>query len=186
MKEALETILKASETAGNVLDRFKKLAQGSDQELKLSLVNLVQPVDEALDLMGHQFKKQSINILKPHYEQVLIEGAKHSLVQVCMNLLINACYVMPEGGTIEVSVAKKGTDQAEIRIHDQGPGIPQELLEKVLEPLFTTKGNQGSGLGLAICQEIIEIEHRGQFQLHNHPQGGLEVVITLPTRQVIE
>jgi signal transduction histidine kinase len=186
MKQALDTILKASETASNVLGRFKKMAQGggTDPESEKSLVNLVHPIDEAADLMGYQFRKYQITVKKNKFEQVLIEANHHSLVQVLMNLFINATHAMEKnGGEIEISLGKTATGKAEIRVRDHGPGIPEVILPKVTEAMFSTKGSRGSGLGLAICKEIIEIEHGGEFQVTNHSGGGVEIIIVVPTRQ---
>lgn len=183
MKEALDTILKASETATNVLDRFKKLAQGQTHQSEYKLVNIQQPLEEAIDLMGYQFRKCQIKVNREKFEQALLEANRHSLVQVFMNIFINATHVMPQGGVVDVSVTKMGTDKIEVKIRDHGPGIPQEILHKVTEALFTTKGAKGSGLGLAICKEIVEIEHHGEFLIENHPQGGVLATIRLPTRR---
>jgi len=90
---------------------------------------------------------------------------------------------MPDGGHIYLSAKKVSDQKIEIKVRDQGPGIPPENLEKVMEPLFTTKGALGSGLGLAICREIVEIEHRGVLKIENHSAGGVEVTVELPTRQ---
>lgn len=185
MKQALDTILKASDTASNVLSRFKKMAQGGqDESSEKKLLNLYYPIDEAIDLMGYQFRKFQITVAKKKFDQVLIEANHHSLVQVMMNLFINATHAMEAGGgEIEVCLEKNGDGQAVIKVRDHGPGIPEAILPKVTEAMFTTKGSRGSGLGLAICKEIIEIEHRGEFKVTNHPQGGAEVIIVLPTRQ---
>lgn len=183
MKEALETILKASDTASSVLGRFKKLAQGGQTTSELKLLNIHQPIEEALDLMNYQFKKSQIKVSKLNFDQVLMEGNKHSLVQVLMNVFINATHAMPNGGEIELSVHKTDADHVEIKIRDQGAGIPEDILPKVTQALFTTKGSMGSGLGLAICKEIIEIEHAGEFLIENHPQKGVVVTLRLPTRQ---
>ncbi len=185
MKDALATILKASDTASNVLGRFKELAHGEHRASQLSLLNMAQPVDEAIHLMSYQFKKCQIEINKLHFDPVLLEGNRHSLVQVFTNLFINATHVMPEGGKIDISVLKYDADHVIVIVRDYGPGIPKEILHKVTEPLFTTKGSQGSGLGLAICKEIVEIEHAGEFLIENHPQGGAEIRIKLPTRQEV-
>jgi len=183
MREALETILKASDTATEVLARFKKMSQGDDSEKPMQLLQICQPLDEAVELMGYQFKKHHIDVIKGPYEMALIEGHRHSLVQVMMNLFINAVHVMPDGGHIYLSAKKVSDQKIEIKVRDQGPGIPPENLEKVMEPLFTTKGALGSGLGLAICREIVEIEHRGVLKIENHSAGGVEVTVELPTRQ---
>ncbi len=189
MKEALDTILKASDTATHVLTRFKKLAQGENRKKEHTLVNIYQPLEEALDLMSYQFKKCQIQVAKAKMDQVLLEANRHSLVQVFMNVFINAAHVMPKGGKIDLSVVRTHSggesSSLEIQIRDHGSGIPVDILSKVTEPLFTTKGAQGSGLGLAICKEIIEIEHGGHFLIDNHPQGGVVVTIRLPTRQEV-
>jgi signal transduction histidine kinase len=183
MREALETILKASDTATNVLERFKKLAQGDETSKEFGLIQISQPIDEAIELMGFQFKKHSIKVKKEPYEAALLEANRHSLVQIFMNLFINAVHVMEEGGQIDIGVTKLDAEHIQIKVRDHGPGIPEEILPKVTEALFTTKGSKGSGLGLAICKEIIEIEHMGQLSISNHPQGGAEICIVLPTRQ---
>lgn len=183
MKEALDTILKASETANEILKRFKKVSNGSDSGTEMKLLNLVKPIDEAIELMKFQFRKSEVEIEKVKFDQALIEAHHHSLVQVFMNLFINSTHAMSKGGKIFLSMQKISPQEVEIIIRDQGSGIPEELLEKVVQPMFTTKGEKGTGLGLAICKEIVEIEHRGYFQLRNSSEGGLEVVIRLPTRQ---
>ncbi len=188
MRQALETILTASETAGHVLSRFKNLAQGIEGNeqavpVKLQLIDILQPINEALDLMNFQFRKKHINLIKTNFESILLEANKYSLVQVLMNVFINAVHVLPNGGEIEISAHKKSPEIISLQIHDNGPGIEQHLISKVREPLFTTKGEGGSGLGLAICSEIVEIEHQGKLILSNHPKGGLLVEILLPIRQ---
>ncbi|MGZ5280235.1 MAG: sensor histidine kinase, partial [Pseudobdellovibrionaceae bacterium] len=146
--------------------------------------NIFHPIDEALDLMSYQFRKNQITVVKQKMEQILLEANKHSLVQVLMNVFINATHAMPQGGSIELSVEKIEGDLIQIQIRDFGNGIPTELLDKVTEPLFTTKGaSGGSGLGLAICKEIVEIEHGGVFSIANHSEKGVVVTLHLPTRQ---
>ncbi len=185
MKEAIDTILKAAETANNVLNRFKKLAQGNNVQTEFKLVNIHQPLEEAIELMSYQFKKSQVRLQREKMEQGLLEANRHSLIQVFMNVFINAIHAMPNGGDLDLSVSKVSDKILEIKIRDHGPGIPLDILPRVTEALFTTKGEKGSGLGLAICKEIVEIEHKGEFKIENHPQGGALVIIRLPTRQEV-
>lgn len=189
MKEALDVILRASETANNILSKFKTVSsvgkKGGDSSVKsepLKLMNLPQVLNDALELMAFQFKKLKIEVIKNDFDQVLIEANKHTLIQVLMNVLINSSHSMPNGGKVEVSVTKN-EECASIKIRDTGSGIPPEILDKVTQPMFTTKGENGSGLGLSICKEIVEIEHQGVFKIGNHASGGVEVSIELPLRQ---
>jgi signal transduction histidine kinase len=102
-----------------------------------------------------------------------------AILQVLVNLFINAMHAMEGSGQIDISIVDH-EGVVELRVRDYGPGVKPELLEKVLEPFFTTKGNKGTGLGLAISREIIEIDHGGEFSLQNHPHKGLEVVMRIP------
>lgn len=179
LKNALELILKASDTAASVLKRFRTLHGSAEKPTAPALVDLWQTLDEALELVEFQFKKRLIHVKKARPEPTLIIGQKHSLVQVFVNLFMNAMYVMPQGGDIRLRVTNS-PDWVEVSVHDSGPGIPEDILPKVTEALFTTKGSEGSGLGLAICKEIVEIDHAGELIVQNHPKGGAEILIRLP------
>ena len=190
MKQALVTILKAGETAASVLDKFKKMNTNATPESKTAVVNINQCVDEAVELMAHEFKKKNVSIQRLQWEPSSIGASYHSLTQVFINLFTNASHAMAtEGGKIDIAVNKAVVDQVEwveIRIRDHGPGVPPNILPQVMNPFFTTKGQQGTGLGLAICKEIIESEHLGDFTVSNHAEGGLEVLIRLPERRGVK
>ncbi|OFZ29514.1 MAG: hypothetical protein A2622_07235 [Bdellovibrionales bacterium RIFCSPHIGHO2_01_FULL_40_29] len=190
MQQSLATILKAGDTAASVLKKFKKM-HNSDQSIEFTEISINQSIDEAVDLMGHEFKKRMIQVTRPIFHKCVLEANHHSLVQVFMNLFINASHAMPHGGQIDISVTRimhgelPNSGMVEIRIRDHGPGIPEEILPLVLDAFFTTKGQQGTGLGLGICKEIIQSEHQGEFHIGNHPSKGLEIVIRLPEKQEV-
>lgn len=177
MKEALEIILKASDTARDILKRFRSV-HGGDSQVDLQPVDIWHAIDEALELVDFQFRKRYIHVLKSKREFVLVLGNRHRLVQVFVNIFMNSMYAMKDGGSLLINVAFKD-ENVEVSVKDSGPGIPADILPRVTEPLFTTKGSEGSGLGLAICKEIIEIEHGGAMVVQNHFKGGAEVVMTL-------
>ena len=96
------------------------------------------------------------------------------------NLVTNA--VRYSGGPVTVAAEGKGQDVV-IRVRDTGPGIPETELEKVFEPYYRLEGARsreggGTGLGLSIARNIAEL-HGGSLILRNHPDGGLEAVLTL-------
>jgi signal transduction histidine kinase len=96
------------------------------------------------------------------------------------NLVTNA--VRYGGGKVTVTVEDKGVEVV-IRVRDEGPGIPEAELEKVFEPYYRletarSKEGGGTGLGLSIARNIAEL-HGGSLLLRNHPEGGLEAILTL-------
>jgi signal transduction histidine kinase len=101
------------------------------------------------------------------------------LHQSFLNLFINAMQAMPEGGAIGISLNADG-GSVTIQIEDEGRGIPDDLLEKVWDPFFTTK-DKGTGLGLGIVKNIIE-SHGGSIGIANRDPRGARVTVTLPVR----
>jgi len=85
---------------------------------------------------------------------------------VFINLIVNAIQAMPQGGTLEIMI-KSDNDDVVIDFIDSGIGIPNEFMDKIFEPLFTTK-QKGTGLGLASCKNIIE-QHNGKISVKNNP-----------------
>lgn len=182
MNEALNKIIEASQRAHEILDRFNHLSDTKSQASHKQKTLVHQVVNESIDLLSHQFKKSGVKICFIKKDQVVAEIHATSILQVLVNLFINAMHAMNDSGQIDVSV----TDfekEFEIRVRDYGPGIKPELLDKVLEPFFTTKGSKGTGLGLAISREIVEIDHGGEFKLQNHSVKGLEIIMRMPKSQ---
>ena len=107
-------------------------------------------------------------------------GDAHQLKQVFFNLMLNACEVMPNGGSIEVSVSSNAlpdNNTVKVSIRDTGGGIPNTMLSKIFNPFFTTK-RHGTGLGLAIVNRIL-INHSGSIEAINAGTGAL-FTVTLP------
>lgn len=103
------------------------------------------------------------------------------IAEAIQNLVVNAVEARPEGGVIHLSATAPRTRPGwvEIRVVDQGPGIPPFLLDRVFQPFFTTK-RTGTGLGLAIVKNLVEL-HGGSVSLKSEPGRGTAVQIDLPT-----
>ncbi len=179
MRQALERIIETSHRASEILERFKNLSSSGESSRVKEWVFIHHILDEALDLLEHQFKISNTKITIIKKDPVKIKAFATSLLQVLINLSINAIHAMGNSGQIDFSITQMDP-WVELKVRDYGPGIKTELLEKVLEPFFTTKGKKGTGLGLSICQEIVEVEHHGILKILNHPMKGLEVTVRLP------
>jgi PAS domain S-box-containing protein len=114
-------------------------------------------------------------------------GDEGLLRQALLNLTRNAaeaCALTEGGGRVVVrgEVAdSEGCGLQRIRIADNGPGIPPSVYAKLFRPFFTTKA-KGTGLGLAVVQKIV-VQHGGQIEVRNRPEGGAEFIVTLPARR---
>ena len=123
-----------------------------------------------------------------------VEAIPQDLGRTFLNIVGNACQATDErrrkmaeagigyeGYSPTVWVATHGMeDEVEIRIRDNGPGIPQDIIEKIFNPFFTTKPtNQGTGLGLAITSDIIR-QHGGTIVVESEPDNFTEMTIVIP------
>lgn len=103
------------------------------------------------------------------------------LVQVLLNLAMNALQAAGRGGRAWLSATLHSEGGVEFRVQDDGPGIPEADLHRIFNPFFTTKSS-GTGLGLAIAHRIVE-SHGGGIRAGNRPQGGACFVVMLPGRE---
>lgn len=105
---------------------------------------------------------------------------RHQLLQVLMNLVINARDAMPEGGTIIITAAPGEKESVVISVKDSGEGIPPENIDKIFEPFFTTKEpGRGTGLGLAISARLVE-SFGGKINVESQPGSGTTFTLKLP------
>ena len=123
----------------------------------------------------------------------LITVAPYDFNRVIMNLVLNACYALNERSkrhiegyspTITVS-SVKADDHLEIRIRDNGEGIPADVRAKLFTPFFTTKPvGKGTGLGLSLSRDIVQTMHRGTLSVESEPGVFTEFTICLPLHPV--
>jgi len=99
--------------------------------------------------------------------------------QVLVNMILNAVQAMPTGGKLTIN-AKEKDKFLEVEIADTGCGIPQEVMDKIFDPLFTTRA-KGIGLGLAVCKAIID-RHAGYIEVKSEVEKGTTFIIKLPLR----
>ncbi len=140
-------------------------------------------VEEVCELLAGEISRRGINLvfeLDPSLPQVTVDPDG---IHTCLlNLVTNAVEAFPEdssGGQVTVSSRDEGEAGVHLQVRDTGEGMSEELLERVLENLFTTKGARGTGLGLAITQKIVH-EHGGTIQVESEPKKGSSFTIILP------
>jgi two-component system, NtrC family, sensor kinase len=131
----------------------------------------------------HKLNMQSIELVED-----LAAGAPPvvcdagQIQQVILILLVNAAEALGKDGRIAIQTKIAG-GTVEIRVRDNGPGIPDEVMPKIFEPFFTTKEEQQrTGLGLAVARSIVE-QHGGEIEVQSKKGAGTEFLVSLPVGQ---
>ncbi len=142
-------------------------------------------VDLAIQLLEHRLKSYDVTVNLVRKQPLPeIDADPEQLKEVLVNLMVNACEAMVRGGLISIQEYEEHDTPigkaVVLRLSDNGPGIPESFIGKVLEPFFTTK-EEGTGLGLSIVARIIE-EHGGRIDIKSKEGEGAIFIITLPVK----
>jgi len=158
------------------LQTFLDYARPPKPERKL--VDLCALVHRTLALSEARAARQNVQLrFRPPAVTRQIEADGGQLQQVLLNLAINALDAMPHGGTLEI-VLQEHEDCTELAVLDSGPGVNQDMQNRLFQP-FATNKESGVGLGLVICRRIAE-DHGGSLTLENRPEGGARSTLRLP------
>lgn len=152
-------------------------------DTNLSPGSLGQMIQSLMDFLAPELAQAGITlVLDLDRGKDSIAMDERYLKQAVLNMVKNSIHAMPEGGTLTVRT-KTGKEDVRMIIQDSGEGIPEENLEKVFEPYFTTK-SFGSGLGLTLVFKIIK-EHGGDIQIASQVGVGttITVIFPLPRRE---
>jgi two-component system, NtrC family, sensor kinase len=163
-----------------VVHGMKYLTQNSEGILES--VDLNACVESALSLVANELKfKCEVN--KQYGEIPPIFGYSGELHQVFTNMFINAAQAIEQQGKVCVETRLASNDShVEVLIKDTGRGIPEELLNQIFNPFFTTKTVwEGTGLGLAICYKIIQ-KHGGSIRVESHVGEGASFTVAIPVK----
>ena len=163
------------------LARIRELAGGITEfsrrdQREMEEADVERLLDIALSLTHNQLKTKA-TVVKRFSSPPLVRCRPGQLVQVFVNLLLNAAQALDHKGTVTVSTALEN-DEVVVRIADTGHGIPPADIEQIFEPFFTGRPD-GTGLGLAISRDIVQ-EHGGRITVASQPGEGAEFAVVLP------
>ncbi len=168
-------------------------SRGKSGEFQLTDINSM--VKEYVNLAYHGMRAQNHEFntaIISDYDESLGKAniVPQDLSRVILNIVNNSCYAVNEKSIkqtegyspkIEIST-KKFDDSFQIRIKDNGTGIPQSVIDKIFQPFFTTKPTgKGTGLGLSMSYDIVTQIHRGKLEVSSVPGESTEFVITIPS-----
>ncbi len=137
----------------------------------LQEVDVHDGLDTTLTVLGHRLKHTHIDVVRAYGEgvpRICVYGSE--LNQVWTNLLVNAIDALGDRGRIEIATDAWGDRGVEVRIADDGPGIPPDVQRRIFEPFFTTKPvGMGTGLGLDTARRIVVDRHEGDLTVTSRP-----------------
>jgi signal transduction histidine kinase len=191
LKQNLEKINHHGKRAGDIVKGMLQHSRTSSGQKELTDINAL--ADEYLRLAYHglRAKDKTFNAAtKTDYDDNigLIKIIPQDIGRVILNLITNAFYAVTERKKLQtegyepiVSVStKKIKDGIEIKVRDNGSGIPQKILDKIFQPFFTTKPTgQGTGLGLSLSYDIVKA-HGGELKVETKEGEGSEFFIQIP------
>ena len=179
----VKVIIRETMRCRNIVRNLLDFARQEDPELQTIGPN--EMVGQALSLVERLPQFRNINIERSFLDSIpTINGDSRQLQQVILNLMLNAADAVEGKGIIElVTEYDRRHDQCVISVKDNGPGIPENLIDKIFEPFFSTKGT--NGLGLAVSWGIVE-RHHGTIEVDTVEVGGAIFRIVLPAHPAAE
>jgi signal transduction histidine kinase len=176
-RENLDVIAHEIQRLDRVVQGFLKFVR--PQELHLAPVDMHDLLGEVARLMAPDAARSGARIaVEVAPELPAVAGDVELLQQACTNLVTNAIQAMPEGGTVTLA-ARRGPDGAiEMRVTDEGVGIPPEDVDRIFRLYYTTK-TEGSGIGLSMVYRIAQM-HDGRIDVHSTVGRGTTMIVTLP------
>jgi signal transduction histidine kinase len=183
-QEDFEVVSEEMRRLDNIVRNFLEFSK--PHKLKKQTVHISRVIDMTIDLLCYRLELNSVEIIRKQSANLPpIDADPELLKEVFVNLMVNACEAMENGGEIVISeeeaLAENIGRAVLVKFTDNGPGMSEEVRKRVLEPFETTKEN-GTGLGLFIAVRIIE-EHGGTMQLHSKEGHGTTFAITFPASE---
>ncbi|MDA0266574.1 MAG: ATP-binding protein [Cyanobacteria bacterium] len=170
-------------------------------EAEFKAVNIHEGIDSTLLILQHRLKAQvarpAIEVIQDYGDLPLVQCSAGSLNQVVMNILANAIDALEDGNEgltyqdiekqpnqITVRTSVIDAQWVQIAIADNGPGIPEAVQKRILDPFFTTKPvGKGTGMGMSISYQIITEQHGGKLEFMSTLGQGTEFIIQIPIHQ---
>jgi len=176
IKESLNQIKSEVARTRRITDTFFKATQRTPPMIRELKANEI--LDEILELLHRELHFKRISVRREYDEELpLVRSDASQLRQVFQNLILNAVTAVDKEGTIVLKTAAEG-NRVKVTVKDSGPGIPQEYIGKIFDPLFTTKP-EGTGLGLSISADILK-KLGGRISVESEPGKGASFTVELP------
>ena len=176
----MKTCLQQTTRISEITKKLSSFAKPS-KDFKPELTDIEEQLDDTLAVVGHDLELERIEIRKSIQKPLpKILSDKRQVQQIFFNIIRNAGQAINEKGVIEISAVDTPDGNVNIEISDTGQGIPEDKLDKIYEPFFTTKQpGKGTGLGLSIVRQLVW-RNKGDIKVRSKVGEGTTFTITFP------
>jgi len=182
--DVIRDLVSESERAQRIVRNLLDFARESEAEV--DALDACEIVDETLRLAANQIKLSGTKVERECQEHLPpLHGDRQQLQQVFLNMVLNALEAMPGGGTLTISLGPdKSRERVSIRFQDTGVGIPEQHLEDIFDPFYSSRASgEGTGLGLSVSLGIIR-QHGGHIHVRSKVGVGTTFEVLLPVARV--
>lgn len=188
-KGILDRIIHEGERIAYIIKNLLSFARQEAEDFEK--FNLVEVIEDTIALIAHQLKKDCINLsVELDADFIEVYGHPQQLKQVFLNIISNARYALntrypcnDDNKRLDIKVIKKAKNNmmhVSVEITDYGTGMPQDILDKIFDPFFSSKpSGEGTGLGLSISHGIIR-DHQGTLTIESVLEDHTKAIIELP------
>jgi signal transduction histidine kinase len=159
-----------------VVQGFLKFTRPED--LKLQPVNLRSLFDEVIPIVRPEAERTSVGLVVDCDGSLEVNGDPAMLRQAFLNLALNACQAMPNGGSLTIKCGRARRQRVSIMFTDNGIGIQPDHLNRIFDLYFTTR-HGGSGIGLSMVYRTVQM-HDGEIEVQSTPGKGTTFTVLLP------
>lgn len=169
------------------IDRFSSMAEEiidfsrGTASLRIDRFEVADLLDEVTAIYAGKISSRNVRLKRRAEYDGPFEGDFDKLLRLLQNLVGNALDALPKGGTLTIAAEKEGRT-LRLTVADDGPGIPEEVRERLFEPFQTHGKKHGTGLGLAIVKKIAE-DHGGSVRVESGAGEGTRMIVSLPFRR---
>jgi two-component system cell cycle sensor histidine kinase/response regulator CckA len=184
LSATFEGLSKVKDKGNEIYQKLDILTRTEYERKDLSLVDLKKIVQDAVALAGPKWQedcdRRGIRIRVKTYLRTLspVEVHPEEIRDVFVSLILNAVDALPEGGEVYLTT-EEDSGFAYVYVQDNGPGIGEDIRDKIFDPFFGTKGDARSGLGLSLAYAVIR-RHKGDIEIMSQKGQGTTFVIKLP------
>jgi len=176
----LKLIEKETKRCEAIIQNLLKFAR--QEKAIMEPVNIATVIDDAVAIVHHQLELAGVKLEVELASQLApVRGNANQLQQVLINLMMNAEQAFEgQPGHVRITAQPLDSTRVELRVGDDGPGIPKEIQDRIFDPFFTTKpSGKGTGLGLSVSFGIVQ-EHGGEIRIESAVGAGTTFVLDLP------